>query len=559
MLRSLTIRNVVLIEKLDLAFRGGLGVLTGETGSGKSILLDALGLALGARADTDLISAGADQGSATAEFELENCPAIDRLLADNDLADEGWLVLRRSISAGGRSRAFVNDRPVSAGLLRRIGEALVEIHGQLEAHGLLDGASHAGYVDAYGGHQKLLAATAAGHGAWRDAAAALRAAEDDRLRNQKDEEFLRHASAELAAIDAQPGEEEVLAGTRSALMHSEQLLAALNATAADLADGDTVEAALRAALTNLRAGEDKAGGRFDGALAALERALIELGDAEAEIELASDGLNLDPAAMEQAEERLFALRALARKHTVAVDDLPALRQQMEAKLAQLNDGADALSRLQKEAVEAREAYIAAAARLTRARKKAAAAMKAEVEKELPALMLDKTKFEVCFEALDENGWGPDGAERLGFQVQTNPNTNPGPIGRVASGGELARIMLAIKVVLAATGGAATLIFDEVDAGIGGAAAAAVGERLARLAETFQVLVVTHSPQVAARGQSHWRITKQSSRKASATEVANLGAADRIEEIARMLAGAQITDEARAAAASLIAGEAGGER
>ena len=263
--------------------------------------------------------------------------------------------------------------------------------------------------------------------------------------------------------------------------------------------------------------------------------------------------------MEQAEERLFGLRALARKHNVAVDDLPRLRHQMDTKLAQLVGGAEVLSQLQNEVIDARAAYIAAAASLTKARKNAAATMKTEVENELPALMLEKTKFEVVFEALDENGWGPDGVERLGFEVQTNPNTNPGPIGRVASGGELARIMLAIKVVLAATGGAATLIFDEVDAGIGGAAAAAVGERLTRLAENFQVLVVTHSPQVAARGHSHWRITKQSSQKSSATQVANLGEEGRIEEIARMLAGAQITDEARAAATSLIAGEAGGGR
>jgi len=263
--------------------------------------------------------------------------------------------------------------------------------------------------------------------------------------------------------------------------------------------------------------------------------------------------------MEQAEERLFALRALARKHNVSVDDLASLRGDMEAKLAQLNDGAEALLRLSKAAGEARAAYITAAAKLTAGRKKAAGAMKTRIEKELPALMLEKTKFQVCFEELDENAWGPNGAERLRFEVQTNPNTAPGPIGRVASGGELARIMLAIKVVLADTGGAATIVFDEVDAGIGGAAAAAVGERLAQLAERFQVLVVTHSPQVAARGTNHWRITKEGGKKTSATQVANLGEDDRIEEIARMLAGAAVTDEARAAATSLIAGEAEAKR
>ena len=559
MLRSLTIRNVVLIAKLDLAFEAGLGVLTGETGSGKSILLDALGLALGARADTDLVSAGAEQGSAIAEFELDGAPAIDQLLADNDLADEGALVLRRSVSAGGRSRAFVNDRPVSATLLRQIGEALVEIHGQLESHGLLDAASHVKYVDAFGGNEKLLQSTVAAYDTWQDADAARLAAEEDMARTRKDEEYLTHASAELAEIDAKPGEEEALARTRGALMHGEQLLAALTAAGADLSAGNTAESALRAALANLRGAEDKADGRFDAATAALERALIELTDAEAEIERASAGMNLDPAAMEQAEERLFALRALARKHNVSVDDLASLRGDMEAKLAQLNDGAEALLRLSKAAGEARAAYIPAAAKLTAGRKKAAGAMKTRIEKELPALMLEKTKFQVCFEELDENAWGPNGAERLRFEVQTNPNTAPGPIGRVASGGELARIMLAIKVVLADTGGAATIVFDEVDAGIGGAAAAAVGERLAQLAERFQVLVVTHSPQVAARGTNHWRITKEGGKKTSATQVANLGEDDRIEEIARMLAGAAVTDEARAAATSLIAGEAEAKR
>jgi DNA repair protein RecN (Recombination protein N) len=557
MLRSLTIRNVVLIEKLDLEFENGLGVLTGETGSGKSILLDALSLALGARADSALIAKGADQGSATAEFELDDCALIEALLAENDLADDGALVLRRSLSGNGRSRAFVNDQPVSARLLRRIGQALVEIHGQLEFHGLLDTSSHARFVDAHGGNQKLQGKTAAAYDAWQDAETARLAAEEARDQAQMDEEFLRHASAELTEMDAQPGEEESLAGTRNALMHGEQLLAALNGAAADLGGGDTAEGALRAALQKLRSAEDKADGRFDAALAALERALIELSESQGEIERASAGLNLDPAAMEEAEERLFALRALARKHKVAAEDLAGVLAGINAKLAQLDDGAAALLALERNAEEKRAAYISAAARLTIARQKAAAAMKIAVENELPALMLEKTKFDVCFETLEEGAWGPNGTERLSFQVQTNPNTAPGPIGQVASGGELARIMLAIKVVLADADKVPTIVFDEVDAGIGGAAAAAVGERLARLAESCQVLVVTHSPQVAARGNSHWRITKDGSQNASATQADNLDDQDRIEEIARMLAGAQVTDEARAAAARLIAGGQGG--
>ncbi len=569
MLRSLTIRNVVLIDRLDLEFEPGLGVLTGETGSGKSILLDALGLALGVRADSDLVSSGADQGSATAEFEFDGDGVIRQLLDEHGLAgtgpdDGGGLVLRRVISENGRSRAFINDQPVSVSLMRQIGEALAEVHGQLESHGLLDPSSHAGFVDAFGGHHALFEKVQTAYRAWREAESARRRAEEELEQSRKDEEFLRHAGAELAQMEPRAGEEESLAKTRSALMHGEQLLEALNEAAADLARGDGADAALRSALQRLERVVDKAAGRFDAAEDALGRALIELNEAHLEIERALGGLNLDPKAMEDAEERLFGLRALARKHNVAVDELPRVRAEMEAKLAQLNDGTDALLGLERDAAARRENYLSAAAKLTKAREKAARTLKKEIEGELPALKLEKTRFDVRFDQLDEGDWGAGGVERLRFEVQTNPNTAAGPIGRVASGGELARIMLAIKVVLADADAVPTIVFDEVDTGIGGAAAAAVGERLARLAQSCQVLVVTHSPQVAARGMSHWRVTKEVGKRANETQVANLGADDRIEEIARMLAGARVTDEARAAATRLIeggeieGGQAGGQ-
>ncbi|MEE2760777.1 MAG: DNA repair protein RecN [Pseudomonadota bacterium] len=553
MLRSLTIRNVVLIEKLDLSFAGGLGVLTGETGSGKSILLDALGLALGARAGGDLVRTGADQGSAIAEFEFDPgaYPDIEHLLEENDLADDSSLVLRRSVTAGGRSRAFINDRPVSVTMLRSVGKALVEFTGQLESHSLLDSNNHASYVDAYRGAHKPVTATATAHAAWRDAGKALAEAKEEMARAQRDEEFLRHAATELAELNPKPGEEEVLASTRNAQMHRQQLQEALNGATADLLGDDATENSLRAAMQKLESTNQVAGGRFDAALNALERALIELNEAQGEIVQASAGLELDPSAMEQAEERLFALRTLARKHNVTVDELQSVRDDLKAKLSVLEDSAENLDRLERETEEARGAYIAAANDLARARNKAASALEKAVEIEFPNLKLEKARFKVRFEELEEADWGPGGNQRLSFEVQTNTNTNPGPIARVASGGELARIMLAIKVVLAGTGSVPTVVFDEVDSGIGGAAAAAVGERLARLAEKFQVLVVTHSPQVAARGDKHWRITKEHDNKASATLIDNLDGGGRIEEIARMLAGARVTDEARAAAKSLI--------
>jgi DNA repair protein RecN (Recombination protein N) len=552
MLRALAIRNVVLIDKLEIEFGDGLCVLTGETGSGKSILLDALGLALGTRADTDLVGATDGQSSVTAAFELPRKHPALALLAEQGIEADDQLVLRRVVSEAGRSRAFVNDQPVSVSLLRRLGESLVEVHGQFDTHGLLDPATHVRFVDAYGGAEGLADEVSAAWAAWGEAKKALAAAEEEQKRARRDEDYLRHAADELAKIDPRPGEESELADRRVLLMHGEQILAAMHEAQADLARGGGVEGALQAALQKLQRVSEKAPGRLDATIAAFERALIEVNDGTAELERAAGGLDLDPRALEAAEERLFELRRLARKHDIDVTGLVALRDEIERKLASLEDGGAQLAQLAKAVTAQRAAFVSAAERLTQAREKAADKLKKAVEKELPSLMLPAARFRARLEALEEAAWGPGGRERVVFEVQTNPNTAAGALNRIASGGELARIMLALKVALAAADKVPTLIFDEVDSGVGGAAAAAVGERLAKLAERVQVLVVTHSPQVAARGSRHLRIAKVGSAKAHRTQVDLLDASAREEEIARMLAGAQVTEEARAAAGRLMA-------
>jgi DNA repair protein RecN (Recombination protein N) len=556
MLRSLSIRNVVLIDKLDLRFEGGLCVLTGETGSGKSILLDALGLAIGFRADADLVASGAGQSSVAAEFEIDADHAAHAILKDQGLDDDDILVLRRILNERGRSRAFVNDQPISVALLRRLGETLVEVHGQFETHGLLDPATHVRFVDTYGRHLALTADVANAWDAWRAVRTALAEAEEAQRRARADEEFLRHAADELARADPRLGEEETLASSRTMLMHGEAILATMNEAMADLAKNGGVELSLRLALQKLERAKDKVPGRLDSAIGSLERALIEANEGVAELERASAGLDIDPAGLERAEERLFELRRLARKHGVSVDGLVEFRADIDRRLAGIDDGGAALTRLVKEVDAARAAYVAVAKKLSAARDVAGDKLRIAVEKELPALMLGSARFRVALAPAEEADWGLLGMERVVFEVQTNPNTAAGPINRIASGGELSRIMLGLKVALAESDSVPTLVFDEVDAGVGGAAAAAVGDRLARLGGVVQVLVVTHSPQVAARGVQHLRIAKKAEKGADGianrTDVVQLPMDERAEEIARMLAGAQVTAEARAAALSLLA-------
>jgi len=554
MLLGLSIRDVVLIDRLDLAFRPGLCVLTGETGAGKSILLDALGLALGMRADSSLVRPGANQAMVTAEFDLPVDHPARKLLDEAGItAENDIVVLRRVVGADGRSRAFIDDQPASVGLLRQLGELTVEIEGQFAQTGLLDPTTHRETLDAFGvprvQHEQIAISWAAWHKLARDRATA----EADFARARADEDFLRHAMAEISALEPQAGEETNLAEQRALLVNRERLLENLASAMADLAGEGGVEHKLGAAARAIERAKAKAGDRLDRAAAALERAIVETRDAIAELEAASRALGHGPSSLEEIEERLFALRALARKHNVTVEALPKLQENMTAKLGALDDGGAAIAALSRREAEARQAYLAAADAVTKSRASAAKKLDIAVMKELPPLKLEKARFRTALTALPENEWNEHGRERVSFEVATIAGAAPGPLNKIASGGELARFMLALKVVLARTSPAATLVFDEVDSGLGGATAAAVAERLERLGEERQVLVVTHSPQVAARAAHHWRVARSDGKKASATTVEALSDAERREEIARMLSGSAVTAEARAAAASLMAG------
>ncbi len=556
MLTALSIRDVVLIDRLDLTFEDGLCVLTGETGAGKSILLDALGLALGARGDSGLVRHGAERAVVTAMFDIAGGHPVHAVLAEQGLDDPGGeLVLRRMLQGDGRSRAFVNDQPAGVGLLRRIGETLVEIQGQFEPRGLIDPATHRVLLDGFGGLGAEAGAVRDAHVAWRDAVRSREEAEGAADAAERDREFLEHTATELAQLDPQPGEEQTLAERRTRLMHAEQLVEAMNAASAELTGAHSIEDALQAAQRHLARVADKAGGVLDGTLAALDRAVLEAAEAVRELEAAGAALDPDQAGLESVEERLFTLRAVARKHQVTVDDLAALRDRLARQLALLQDRSGAVERLRQAEAEARSRYRQRAEVLGAARRTAAARLDAAVNAELPPLRLDKARFVTSIEERSEEAWGADGTDRIAFLVSTNPGAPEGPLGKVASGGELSRIMLALKVVAAEPGDVPTLVFDEVDANVGGATADAVGERLARLAKGLQVLVITHSPQVAARGTDHLRVGKEGANggDASVTRVRRLNEAERREEVARMLSGAAITDEARAAAARLIAG------
>ena len=553
MLVSLVIREVVLIERLTLAFRPGLGVLTGETGAGKSSLLDALGLALGARGDSGLVRRGAEQAAVTAEFQLPDSHPVFAILQEQGLDGADTLTLRRVINADGRSRAFVNDQPIGVTLLRRLGEELVEVHGQFDTHGLLDPRTHGGVLDAYAGLETAAAQVGAAWRAWRQVEQARTQAAADAGRARAEEDWLRHAVAELDQLAPHEGEEKELAETRSVLMHREKLMEAINAGYADLGGERGAERAVAAALRQLARAADKAGGRLDPVIAALDRAGAELSECVSLLREVSRELEVDGGNLETTEERLFALRAAARKHSVEVDRLHILRDEMAGRLALIEDQGDSLTRLAREAASARAGYLEAAKALSAKRRAAALLLDQAVARELPPLKLERARFVTVADQLAEGEWGGAGIDRVAFQIATNPGAPPGPLNKIASGGELARFMLALKVVLARTGSVPTLIFDEVDAGIGGAVAAAVGERLERLGREVQVLVVTHSPQVAARGAGHFMVRKHHQGEAVSTDVVELDGKARQEEIARMLSGAHITPEARAAAAALIKG------
>jgi DNA repair protein RecN (Recombination protein N) len=551
MLLSLTIRDVVLIDRLDLAFPSHLSVLTGETGAGKSILLDALGLALGARAESGLVRRGAAQAIVAAEFDIGPAHAARAILADQGIEAEDILVLRRVLSADGRSRGFVNDQPVGVGLLKQLGDTLVEIQGQFEQRGLMDPANHRALLDAFAANAASTGAVRAAWQAWCHARDARATAETARAKAAADEEFLRHTVGELDLLKPQPGEETQLAEQRARMMHGAQVAEAMAAAAKELAGERGADHALNSAARALERVRDKAGGTLDAAIAALERALVETEEARAALDQAI-GDHEREGDLESVEERLFNLRTLARKHGTSVDELAALRDEAAARLATLEDGEAGLKQLAKAEGEARARYTAAAEKLTRVRRTAADRLDKAVQAELAPLKLERARFSTTMATLDAADWGPDGAERVTFEVATNPGAAPGAMSKIASGGELSRFLLALKVVLARVSSVETIVFDEVDSGIGGAVAAAVGERLALLGQELQVLVVTHSPQVAARGRHHWRVAKNQARDSTVTRVESLDAAERREEIARMLSGASITEEARAAATSLLA-------
>ncbi len=555
MLRSLSIRNVVLIEKLDIDFQPGLCVLTGETGAGKSILLDALGLALGVRAESRLVRQGAERAQVTADFDLpHNHPAFG-ILAEQDIDAQGELILRRTLTTDGRSKAYVNDQTVSVGLLKRLGETLVEIHGQFETQGLLNASVHRSLVDAYGGLEGDSQKTGKCYKAWRAAQTIRREAEAALAKAQEEEEYLRHVADELSKLAPEPGEEEELAKQRSMMMHGEKLMEALNSAATEMNRNHGVEAAIRGAIRHLERIAEKADGRAEPIIEALDRAALEVSDAMTELNRGLSEIDLDPRHLEAVEERLFALKAAARKHNTTVDALPALKDQFVSQIAALEDGGSNLEKLRADEKAAKGAYIAAARVLSRKRTDIGAKLDTAVMAELAPLKLEKAKFASVIEPLEEPDWNEHGCDRVSFQIATNPGAPLGPISKIASGGELARFMLALKVVLAQADPVPTLIFDEVDAGTGGAVAAAVGERLARLGAAVQVFVVTHAPQVAAKGDHHWRISKglQAGGGEVVTSVEPLAESERLDEVARMLAGAQLTDEARAAADSLLKG------
>jgi len=565
MLIGLGVRDVVLIERLDLAFGPGLTALTGETGAGKSIILDALGLALGKRAEASLVRRGAAQASATAIFAPGPEHAVWSLLDEKGLAytpDED-LVLRRTLSADGRSRAFVNDQPVSVGVLRELAGQLVEVHGQHETVGLLDPATHRPLLDAFGALAPELAACAEAWSTWRAARERAQALREEIGRSDQEAEELALRMTELDRLDPREGEEVDLAMERALLGAAEKTLADVAAAAEQLAAG-AVGHRLAAALRALERARDRvlaSGVSEDGraalaiaaATGAVERALSEETEAEAAIEAAARAFEFEPDRLERAEERLFALRAMARKLAVPVEALPAARAEIAERLRVRESGEEALLAAEQAAREAQSDYVAAAARVTAARRAAGDRLAAAVAGELAPLKLDKARFRVAVAPQPQERAGPSGVDRIQFEISTNPGAPFGPLGAIASGGELARFALALKVALAGRGdGQPAMIFDEVDQGVGGAVADAVGRRLKRLAADAQVLVVTHSPQVAARADAQWRVVKAGGASDRiATEVEVLSGPDREEEIARMLAGAKVTDEARAAARALM--------
>jgi DNA repair protein RecN (Recombination protein N) len=552
MLTRLSIRNIVLIEQAEIEFSAGLCVLTGETGAGKSILLDALGLALGARGEARLVRSGADSASVTAEFSLSGVPGLaEKLEALGVEEAEEHLIIRRQLSADGKSRAFLNDAPVSAKALREVGEMLVEVHGQHQQRGLLDREMHETLLDAFAGNEVLRGQVAACFAEWKAARQAVEALREEIAAATREKEYLEHMRAELDALASRPGEEEELAERRTRMMQSEKMATTLDEALALLDQPRSVHEALRGAQAVLLRSTLKDAEQFSPAVDALERAMIEAEEARHLLVAIGRASEFSQDELERTEERLFALRAAGRKYNVPLDSLPELFQQVQEKLELLRQQRGRLAVLEKEAEAARAAYIQHAEKLRATRGTAAKKLADAVMRELASLHMEATRFEVRNLPKEEAAWNERGMDVIAFAAATNRGSAVGDLAQIASGGELSRFMLALAVVLGEAKATPVMIFDEIDTGTGGAVADAVGKRLEALGAHVQVLVVTHLPQVAARGQRHLVVTKEEKKSVTRTSVRVLSAAEKREELARMLSGAEVNDKARAAAKHLL--------
>lgn len=551
MLTCLLIENIVLIKSLRLDCCAGLNVLTGETGAGKSILLDSLGLALGARADAGLLRAGAAAGSVTASFDLPKTHSAFAILEAAGIEAQGDIIVRRQLKSDGASRAFCNDMPISVGLLRTLGAVLVEVHGQHDERGLLDSRGHLRLLDQFGQLESAVSAVSTGHKAWSKAQAELDAKIAHFKALVEEEDYLRACVEEMAALDPQIGEEDALAQERAQMQRGQRMLSSLEDALGDASGDKGPDNQIRTIIRKLARLPEADDARLAPVLDALDRAAIEADAAVTQLAALITDVEVDPGQLDSVETRLFDIRALARKHDVKADALPDLARSFEAQLADISSSQNDVAALTQVRDATYERYTKAVRALGAKRAAAAAALDEAVNAELPPLKLDAARFQTALETLPEERWGEMGAQSAGFEVSTNPGAPFGPIIKIASGGELARFILALKVALAGRGDKRTMIFDEVDRGVGGPTAAAVGKRLAKLASGSQVIVVTHSPQVAALGVQHWQIAKAQKQNDTITDVTVLNPEARREELARMLSGEAITPAARAAADSLL--------
>ncbi len=550
MLQSLSIRHIVLIDRLELSFGRGLGVLTGETGAGKSILLDALGLALGERAQTTLIRAGEDQASVTACFQISPDHPVFTLLKEQEIPyEEELLLLRRTLSADGRSKAFLNDHPVSTALLKQVGSLLVEVHGQFDH--ILDPATHRDALDRFGGHDLHLEETARAYEAWATALKKLRDMQHALEARDRKLDFLTHAVQELETLSPKAGEEEALLQSRSLAQNKSRIAENIQTAFLALSSEKGAESALAQAHKALsKAGEYHASFLAD-LTTTLDRLTIEAHEVSLSLQHFLQTQQNDRAGLEEIEDRLYDLRACARKHGVPPDTLPALLDEFKAEKEALEGGQSRLEAQEKEVKAAEAFYLQAAQKLSEVRKRTSIALGEAVEKELPPLKLEKAKFKVSLGPLPESHRSSKGLDQIEFLIQTNPGTPFGGLSKIASGGERSRLMLALKVIVARENLSSLLVFDEIDTGVGGSVASAIGERLARLAQDLQVLSITHAPQVAAHADFHLKVEKETKEGKTLTHVQRLNKEERQEEIARMLAGERITPEARAAALTLL--------